>query len=950
MVVEKSLSKDELSSRRYLPPADLLKILLLVQIATLVNISSIPPCQVGEGKSQCWTIGYTPSNDLTVQAIMSTFMNLTGMSPSTILSFKSEAMADAFLYSNPNTTQGIYQFVIDYGCNSIPGATEIEIDQCFAANHTLSEVVGIKFLVQYNQTKTYYRGNKLDTESMYYLPMVNAIERAIIQTMANVSYSYSISKYPHPQLPAINIIATVGPSVIFAAVMFNLVIQVGWIVLEKELKLRETMRVMGLIDGVYWLSWIILNCIMNIFAAFLLIVAGCIFQLPIFLKNDFGTYACLFILFGLSMVPIGILLAAIIDQSSTATTSGFAVFLVGSLIQFFAPILYQSDVGLIAPTLFSLLPFVVFSKGVADLADATANQYQNGLRWSQIGNNSFWPLTKTYYFLAFDFFFYLIIALYVDNVNYGGRPLWFFFTSTYWRGHPTKSEVKRTSARRQKKENEKESENLSWMDSDIREEEDAIKAGKFSQEQGVLLSALTKTYSKPRFLCCGKLKFKAVKEIYLRMDENQLFCLLGHNGAGKSTTIGMLTGLFLPTDGDAFIFGNSITTSMDQIRESMGVCPQHDVLWDLLTAREHLELYAGLKKLYGKEMEEEIANRLDDVRLASAADVPCGNYSGGMKRRLSVSVALIGDPKIVFLDEPTTGMDPVSRRQVWNLIERAKKDRIILLTTHSMEEADVLGDRIAIMKGGRLASLGTRLHLKEKYGNGYFVSITGAPKKAERLQDHVLSFFNAEDSKQASNSIEVEMNPDQKTPGSPQMISTKTDVKLSMEKKAPSTTNEMTPSSKNSVENASNEVEMHPISQKDSDFDNVERTSHDEGLSVFRIPLKFRDCLPQFFKSLESSKKALGINSVQLQMTTLEDVFLRVAEKDEFVERSPTTAEIQKRRRQQFSKYFWISWVSFLIVEKLVMGDPAIVKFAGSHPELPLPCSKNIVMRFVVFA
>jgi ATP-binding cassette subfamily A (ABC1) protein 3 len=147
----------------------------------------------------------------------------------------------------------------------------------------------------------------------------------------------------------------------------------------------------------------------------------------------------------------------------------------------------------------------------------------------------------------------------------------------------------------------------------------------------------------------------------LRSDEGNLLVLLGHNGAGKTTTIGMLTGLLSPTSGDALIFGNSIITDMDEIRKVMGVCPQYDILWPQMTGREHLELFAALKEVSKDHIENEVVERLNDVDLLKAQNIPSGSYSGGMKRRLSVAIALIGNPKIVFLDEPTTGMDPVSR-------------------------------------------------------------------------------------------------------------------------------------------------------------------------------------------------------------------------------------------------------------------------------------------------
>ena len=184
----------------------------------------------------------------------------------------------------------------------------------------------------------------------------------------------------------------------------------------------------------------------------------------------------------------------------------------------------------------------------------------------------------------------------------------------------------------------------------------------------------------------------------------------------------MLSISFQP-DGDAFIFGHSAKHDMNSIREIMGICPQHDVLWDQLTGIEHLRLFAGLKGMSASEIEAEAWKRLEQVQLTAVAHVQAQAYSGGMKRRLSLAVALIGDPQIVFLDEPTTGMDPVTRRTVWNMILKAKRDRIILLTTHSMEEADVLADRICIMSKGKIQALGTSLHLKQQFGTGYRLTI-----------------------------------------------------------------------------------------------------------------------------------------------------------------------------------------------------------------------------------
>jgi ABC-type multidrug transport system ATPase subunit len=215
-----------------------------------------------------------------------------------------------------------------------------------------------------------------------------------------------------------------------------------------------------------------------------------------------------------------------------------------------------------------------------------------------------------------------------------------------------------------------------------------------------------------------------VFKINFGVKNDQLFCLLGHNGAGKTTTFNMLSGMFPPTKGDAYIFGKSVRHELRQVQGMMGICPQHDVLWSELSATEHLSLFAGLSLVQPSKIPDLIHYFLDAVDLVEPGNTPSGKYSGGMRRRLSVACALIADPNVVYLDEPTTGMDPVNRRGVWDVIEKAKKDRVVVLTTHAMEEADTLGDVISIMSRGRLHCLGTSLHLKNKYGSGYHVDVT----------------------------------------------------------------------------------------------------------------------------------------------------------------------------------------------------------------------------------
>eukprot|EP00882_Tetradesmus_deserticola_P025625 GHRQ01028162.1.p1 GENE.GHRQ01028162.1~~GHRQ01028162.1.p1 ORF type:complete len:441 (+),score=170.76 GHRQ01028162.1:350-1672(+) len=181
------------------------------------------------------------------------------------------------------------------------------------------------------------------------------------------------------------------------------------------------------------------------------------------------------------------------------------------------------------------------------------------------------------------------------------------------------------------------------------------------------------------------------------------------------------TGALPPSGGDIHVMGHSLLApgGLEIAQAVMGVCPQFDVLWDELSGREHMYIYGCIKGLPAKEVTDQGSKLLEQVQLTPAAGKRSSSYSGGMKRRLSVALALLGSPQLVILDEPSTGMDPISRRAVWDAINAAKQHAAVVLTTHSMEEADALGDRIGIMVRGRMRVLGGSLTLKQKYGNGY---------------------------------------------------------------------------------------------------------------------------------------------------------------------------------------------------------------------------------------
>lgn len=183
----------------------------------------------------------------------------------------------------------------------------------------------------------------------------------------------------------------------------------------------------------------------------------------------------------------------------------------------------------------------------------------------------------------------------------------------------------------------------------------------------------------------------AVDRLCLNFYENQISVLLGHNGAGKTTTFSMLTGLYSPNAGTAYISGKDIRTELDEARKSLGICCQHNVLFEELTVKEHLIFFCSLKGLEDKRLvAEEIRKYSEILDLTDKLDAESKTLSGGMKRKLSLAIALCGNAKIVILDEPSSGMDPTARRKLWDLLIEEKRGRTILLSTHFMGELNVI--------------------------------------------------------------------------------------------------------------------------------------------------------------------------------------------------------------------------------------------------------------------
>lgn len=208
----------------------------------------------------------------------------------------------------------------------------------------------------------------------------------------------------------------------------------------------------------------------------------------------------------------------------------------------------------------------------------------------------------------------------------------------------------------------------------------------------------------------------AVDSLDLTVETGELFSLLGVNGAGKTTTVKMLSCLSKPTGGDAFLNGNSVISDASAVKSIIGVSPQETAVAPNLTVKENLELMCGVHGFTKEKMQRKTAELAEKFELNPILKKKAGKLSGGWQRRLSIAMALISEPQILFLDEPTLGLDVLARSELWDLIRALKGKTTVILTTHYMEEAEALSDRVGIMKDGRLLALGTPDELKSKTG------------------------------------------------------------------------------------------------------------------------------------------------------------------------------------------------------------------------------------------
>ena len=523
------------------------------------------------------------------------------------------------------------------------------------------------------------------------------------------------------------------------AFMYPAFVLIRSIVAEKETRVREGMRMMGMGEVSLFAAWYITYIIIfTAVAVLVVIVTGS----NIFGRSDFFLMFLVFWLFGVSSVALCFLISAFFSRSKLAAVVGTVLYIAAffpyyNLNDPLKPYAGKAAASLLSPTAFGLVMDVLATLEANDVGLQWGNLYQ------QYGNYS---VGAGMFMMFVDFFIYTVIGYYVDQTfpsEFGvQRPWYFCLTGRFWCGASKANKgscADDNTGDVQLAELSSSSAQTSLLGNDGGAASHGVKGVPPGVDPATYEAAgahLRQLAADERYIKIRELKKEfpspdgmktAVDGLTLDMYEGQIFALLGHNGAGKTTAISMLTGLLPPTGGGATIAGKDIASDMAGIRHSLGVCPQHDVLWDDLTVEEHLQFFAGLKGVPKDEIPATVKDIIVEVGLTEKVKYLSSQLSGGQKRKLSVAIALIGGSKVVFLDEPTSGMDPYSRRSTWQILQNAREGRIMVLTTHFMDEADLLGDRIGIMSEGKLVCCGSSMFLKRMYGVGYSLTVVKQP-------------------------------------------------------------------------------------------------------------------------------------------------------------------------------------------------------------------------------
>ena len=493
---------------------------------------------------------------------------------------------------------------------------------------------------------------------------------------------------------------------------------------EKEQKLQDMLFLMGVGVVEHWCSWIVVYF-------FLLLPSTC-FNWAILSLGGIMEYSDKLILllvmltYNLSLMSFAVLASVLFKKANVA---GSATGLVYFLLFFLTPLVEYLEFSLSVWEILLVLLFSPSAYGLYIYYNVQFEVQTSGIHWynmftSPYNTDRSNPLL-CWLFLVLDTAGYFMLALYLHAILpgvYGVRRPWYFpLDPRYWLGTQRAEkwwQLLRRGRQYSVVEREDSSELMgregSW---EVLAEEE----GPEYLTKGVEIEKMGKVYS---WGLLDRKKVSALHCLSLSLYEGQITALLGHNGAGKTSLMMILSGIVPQSSGSATIYGKSLKKDIGQLRNKyLGLCPQHNILYDHLTVDEHLSFYGTIRGLSSKEIHKEAGNLLVCMRLIEHRGKRVQQLSGGMRRKLCVCLSFLGSPKLVVLDEPTAGIDSYSRRQIWDFLMSQREERCILLSTHHMDEAEVVGDRIAIIDHGHLLCVGGLPFLKEQFQLKYLLRV-----------------------------------------------------------------------------------------------------------------------------------------------------------------------------------------------------------------------------------
>ncbi|KAJ0049063.1 hypothetical protein Pint_15240 [Pistacia integerrima] len=550
----------------------------------------------------------------------------------------------------------------------------------------------------------------------------NAYLRALLGPSAQILFEF-VKEMPKTETQQMVDLSSIIGTLFYTWVVLQLFpVVLTALVYEKQQKLRIMMKMHGLGDGPYWM--ISYAYFFAISAAYMLcfVIFGSVIGLRFFTLNSYSIQFVFYFIYINLQISLAFLLAVLFSNVKTAAVVGYICIFGTGLLGFFLFQVFVQDQSFPRGWIIVMELYPGFSlyRGLYEFGQYSFRGHNmgiDGMRWADLADSGN-GMREILIIMLIEWLLVLAIAYYIDKIVLSGSakgPMFLKSVDKCLIYRPAGCSVYNS--------------NFAHLFTVQREKVEQLLLEP-STSYAVIVDNLRKIYPGRD----GNPEKLAVKGLSLAFPSGECFGMLGPNGAGKTSFIGMMIGITKPTSGAAFFQGFDIRTEMDTIYTSIGVCPQEDLLWENLTGREHLLFYGRLKNLEGSALKQAVEESLKSVNLfhGGVADQKAGKYSGGMKRRLSVAISLIGDPKVVYMDEPSTGLDPASRNNLWTVVKRAKQGRAIILTTHSMEEAEALCDRLGIFVDGSLQCIGNPKELRARYGGSYvFTMTTSADHEAE---------------------------------------------------------------------------------------------------------------------------------------------------------------------------------------------------------------------------